>query len=209
MIKAIIFDIDGVLIESKKANIRFYQNLLGKSGYKVPSDVEIAKLSHMTMWDTIKTLTKEKSKDKIKKIWQLGHKIKYPTNSLRVPKHSNESIRALSKSYKLGIVTSRIRRGVDMVFQVSKIRRYFDVIVSFEDYTNPKPNPEPLLVALKRLKLSSEEAVYIGDAKSDIKAAKAANMKVISYPKRLNGADAVLRDFKDLPSIIKHLQERK
>ena len=207
MIKAIIFDIDGVLLDSRKANIKFFQNLLDKSGYKVPSDKEVSKVFHMTMWDTIKFLTKEKSEDRIKKAWQLGCKMSYPMELLRMPKYSKEAIKILSKDYKLGIVTGRIRRGVDRFFQFSKLRKYFNVIVSFEDYKKPKPDPESLLVALKKLKMSSDEAVYIGDSESDIKAAKAANMKVIIYPKRLKGADFVLRNFKNLPSVIERLQE--
>jgi len=207
MIKAIIFDIDGVLLDSRKANIKFFQNLLDKSGYEVPSDEEVSKVFHMTMWDTIKFLTKEKSEDRIKKAWQLGCKMSYPMELLSIPKHSKGVIKILSKDYKLGIVTGRIKRGVDRFFQFSKLRKYFDVIVSFEDYTKPKPNPESLLVALKRLKMSSDEAVYIGDSESDIKAAKAANMKVIIYPKRLKGADSVLRNFKNLPSVMERLQE--
>jgi len=207
MIKAILFDIDGVLLDSRKANIKFFQDLLEKAGYKRPADKDVSRIFHMTMWDTIKLLSKEKSEEKIKKAWQLGCKMKYPMKLLRMPRHSKEAIKILKKSYKLGIVTSRIRRGIDRFFQFSKLRRYFDVTVSFEDYTKPKPNPESLLVALKKLKMNSDEAVYIGDSESDIKAAKAAKMKIIIYPKRLNGADSVLRNFKNLPSIVERLQK--
>jgi Icc-related predicted phosphoesterase len=132
----------------------------------------------------------------------------YPMELLSMPKHSKEAIKILSKYYKLGIVTGRIRRGVDRFFQFSKLRKYFDVVVSFEDYTEPKPNPESLLVALKRLRLGPKEAVYIGDSKSDVKAAKAANMKVIAYPKGIRGADFILRSFKDLSSAIDSIQEK-
>jgi len=207
MIKAIIFDIDGVLLNSNKANIKFFQNLLEKSGYEVPSDKEVSKVFHMTMWDTIKFLTNEKSEDRIKKIWKLGCKIRYPMELLSMPKYSKEAIKALSKDYKLGIVTGRIRRGVNRFFRFSKLRKCFDVVVSFEDYTKPKPNPESLLVALKKLKMGPDEAVYIGDSESDIKAAKAANMKVIAYPKVIEGADFVLRNFKNLSSVIDSIQE--
>jgi beta-phosphoglucomutase-like phosphatase (HAD superfamily)/8-oxo-dGTP pyrophosphatase MutT (NUDIX family) len=204
MIKAVLFDIDGVLLDSKEANALFFQDLLEKAGYRRPSKSEVLKIFHMTMWDTIKFLSKEKSEERIKKAWLIGCKMKYPMNLLKMPNHSKKAIKILSKDYKLGIVTSRIRRGVDRFFQFSKLRKYFDVTVSFEDYKKPKPDPESLLVALKKLKMSPNEAVYIGDAESDV---KAANMKVIIYPKRLKGADFILRNFKNLPSVIERLQE--
>jgi len=207
MIKAILFDIDGVLLDSKEANALFFQDLLEKAGYKRPSKGEVLNIFHMTMWDTIKFLSKEKSEERIKKAWLIGCKMKYPMNLLSMPKHSKEVIKILSKNYKLGIVTSRIRRGIDRFFEFSKLRKYFDITVSFEDYTKPKPDPESLLVALKRLKINPDEAVYIGDAESDVKAAKASGMKVITYPKKLKGADAILRNFKNLPSIIESLQQ--
>lgn len=206
MIKAIIFDVDGVLLDSRKANAKFFQDLLEKSGYKRPSNKELSKVFHLTMLDAIKYLTKEKSKERIKKTWQLGRKMKYyPMNLLRMPKHSKETIKILSKNYKLGIVTGRIKRGVNRFFQFSKLRKCFDVTVSFEDYTKSKPNPESLLIALKKMKIKPEEAVYIGDAESDVEAAKRTNMKVIVYPKKLKGANVVLRNFKNLPSVIKRL----
>jgi pyrophosphatase PpaX len=207
MIKAILFDLDGVLLDSKKANIKFYQNLLKKSGYRRPSDKEVLKVFHLTMEEAIKVLTKEKSDYKIKKVWQMGHRTRYPTRLVSMPEHSKDVIKALSKDYKLGIVTGRIRKGIDRFFRFSGLRKYFDVAVSFEDYKKPKPNPEPLLVALKKLRLSSEEAVYIGDSSSDIKAAKAAKMKVIAYPKRIESADFNLRNFKDLSKAIEKMIE--
>lgn len=210
MIKAVLFDIDGVLLDSKDANLKFLQDLMKESGYKISSKKEIQKVFHLTMWDAIKFLTKEKSERKIRKIWKLGCKLRYPMEKLKLPKHLKEVIKRLSRKYKLGIVTSRIRKGVQQFFQVSGTEKYFDVVVSFEDYSRPKPHPEPLLVATKKLKVKPEETVYIGDSETDVKAAKAAGMRVIIYSKKcFKDADLNVNSFEKIPFAIKKIEEIK
>ncbi len=203
MIKAVIFDVDGVLIDSMDANIKFFQDLLAASGYKKPSKPEASKVFHLTMLDAIKFLTKEKSDEKIKEVWDLGHRLSYPTELWKFPKDSNEVVKSLKQKYKLAIVTSRIKRGIDSFFKASNLEKYFDVVVSFEDYSNPKPHPEPLLVATKKLKVKPEEAVYIGDMETDMKAAKTAGVKFILYSrKKMKGADVSVGSFREIPSAI-------
>jgi HAD superfamily hydrolase (TIGR01509 family) len=194
MIKAIIFDVDGVLLDSRKANDEFFRRLLEKAGYNQPSEESMSKVFNLTMLDTIKFLTKEKSEAKIKKVWQLGCKTKYPAKLLIMPEHLNETIKTLSRNYKLGIVTGRIRKGVYRFFRMSKLGRYFDVAVSYEDYSKPKPNPESLLIALHKLKVKPEEAIYIGDALTDYQAAKNAGTGFIGF---ISGS-ASKEDFKPL-----------
>ena len=208
MIKAVLFDIDGVLLDSKDANIEFLKNLLRESGYKIPSKKEILKVFNLTMWDAIKFLTKERSERKIREVWKLGCKLRYPIEKLKLPKHLKEVIESLSCKYKLGIVTSRIRKGAQQFFQVSGMQKYFDVVVSFEDYSRPKPNPEPLLIATKKLKVKPEEAIYVGDSETDVKAAKAAGMKVIIYSKKcLKDADSCVNSFKKIPFAIEKIEK--
>jgi beta-phosphoglucomutase-like phosphatase (HAD superfamily) len=68
---------------------------------------------------------------------------------------------------------------MEHILTVRKIRHVFDTIITFEDYANPKPHPEPLQVALRKLTLKADQAIYIGDSKTDVEAAKAAGMQSI------------------------------
>jgi HAD superfamily hydrolase (TIGR01509 family) len=194
MIKAVIFDLDGVLLDSRKANNEFYKSLLKKTGYCQPSEEVLSNVFSLTMMDTIKFLTKEKSEARINEIWKLGCKMRFPAKLLVMPKGMNESIKSLSSKYKLGIVTSRLRKGVRRFFRISKLSRYFDVVISPEDYSKPKPNPESLLIALDRLRIKPEEAVYIGDSLTDYEAAKNAGTGFIGF---VSGS-ASKEDFKKL-----------
>ena len=62
---------------------------------------------------------------------------------------------------------------------MDSVKTYFRTAVAYEDTTRHKPHPEPLLLAANRLKIKPSGTVYIGDAASDMEAAKAAGMKFI------------------------------
>lgn len=79
MVKAVIFDIDGVLLDSWEANIKFYQLLFEKSGYKVPSRKQVEGIFHLPMMDAIRVLAKESSEDKGRTVWEMGKGEKYDT----------------------------------------------------------------------------------------------------------------------------------
>ena len=204
MIKAVIFDVDGVLIDSFEANLKFYQSLMTKTGYKPPTREEFPTVFHLSLYDSIRALTKSNSEE-VERIWKIAKDrgVEYPTNLLSMPNGSKEVIDALSKKYLLGIVTSRIRESVFESPELKTLEKYFKVVVSYQDTENHKPHPDPLLLAIKSFGVKPEQSVYIGDAENDIKAGKSAGMKVILYSKsELAGSDAVTSSFKSLPEII-------
>ena len=208
MIKAIIFDIDGVLLDSFEANLKFFQDLMVKTGYTPPTREEFPKFFHLTMMDAIKALTKSTSEKEIKKIWEIGRsrEVGYNVELLNMPDSAEEVIGVLSKSYLLGIVTSRIKESVYESPRLAKLEKYFKIVVSYQDTTNHKPHPDPLFLAAEKLGIKVEECVYIGDAENDIKAARAAGMRVIAYSKsKLDQADASVSSFIELPELISSL----
>ncbi|MFA5386489.1 MAG: HAD family hydrolase [Candidatus Paceibacterota bacterium] len=208
MIKAVIFDIDGVLLDSFEANLIFFQNLMNKSGYKPPTRQEFQTMFHLSLVETIKILTKSTSEEEIKKIYDLGEssEIGYHTELIKMPEGSEEILKSLSKNYTLAIVTGRTKSNVYEVPELAKLRNYFKIAISYQDTENHKPHPEPLLLAAQKLNIQPEETVYIGDVENDIKAARAAGMKIIIYSKnKIGDADAYASSFIELPELIKSL----
>ncbi|GAB4219388.1 MAG: pyrophosphatase PpaX [Candidatus Microgenomates bacterium] len=208
MIKTVLFDVDGVLLDSFEANLVFYQNLFNKFGYIGPTKEEYKKMHHLTMIDVIRKITKIDNEDKIKKIWQVGksREVRYPDELLKTPKNLKKILFQLSKKYQLGIVTSRVRGGLFKISVLKEFENNFKVVVYFDDTKNHKPNPEPILFALRKLKLKPSEVVYIGDAESDIIASKAAGVKIIFYSKEKNNeADFWTDSFDKIPTILKKL----
>lgn len=208
MIKAVIFDVDGVLIDSFEANLKFHQDLLKLVGYPILSREMYSKMFHMTMLDVIRESTKLKDEKEINRIWEMGKNrvVQYPSHLITTPENYERVIEKLNNKYILAIVTSRIRGGIFKLPQLAKFENYFKTVVYYEDTQKHKPDPQPLLLAVKRLGIKPNEAVYIGDALTDIQAAKAAGMKIIIYSKdKLLEADRLTSEFDKLPNAIESL----
>ncbi|NTU73903.1 HAD-IA family hydrolase [Candidatus Roizmanbacteria bacterium] len=205
MIKAVLFDVDGVLVNSADANVKFYQDLFSHFGYPPPEKETLLHLLHLPMMDVIKTVTKQTELKEIQKIWLAGkdRTVPYPHSLIKIPDYLNETIKSLSTLYILGVVTSRVEGGVYEVPQLAHLEKYFKTTVYYENTEKHKPDPEPLLLASHRLSILPKEIAYVGDMKSDMKAADAAGMKAILF-KENNNCDAEYwtSSFKELPHII-------
>lgn len=207
MIKAVLFDIDGVLLDSFEANIAFFQALFVHFGYPKPKRKEFIPLSHMTMWNVIKAVTKLESEEEIKNIWEFGKKFSHKEHQLiKIPPNAEKIVDKLASLYQLGIVTSRVRENIYFIEFLAKLEKNFQITVAFEDTINHKPHPEPLLFASRELNIKPAEIVYVGDTESDGIAAKAAGMKFILFGKTayLNVENHTY-SFKELPRIISGL----
>lgn len=208
MIKAVLFDVDGVLINSFEANLKFYHDLFIRAGYSPLSRDKFLTMFHMTMDKVIREHTKSNDEAEIKHIWLMGKNrdVRYPDELITSPKGYDTVIQTLSKNYVLAIVTSRVRGGVFALKQLSGLEKFFQTTVYFEDTEKHKPDPEPLLLALKQLAIPPEESVYIGDTNTDIEAAKRAGMKVIVYTKNtVSGADRITDSFDQIPKLVEEL----
>jgi HAD superfamily hydrolase (TIGR01549 family) len=163
----------------------------------------------MSAKEVITHFTKTKDDQEIERIFQIvksRDEIPYPNELITTPKNLEKTILKLSKQYRLCIVTSRVRGSTFMLPQLKKIKKYFLVEVAFEDTKKHKPDPEPIIFALKKMNVLNTEAVYIGDSLSDLQAAKAAGVKIINFykfsKKDLSEADGKTNDFASLPKII-------
>jgi len=208
MIKAVIFDIDGVLLDSFETHLKFFQNLMVHFGYDPPTREEYVEVFHLTLIDAIKNLTGSTDDKELDKIFQVGRKreVPYPTHLLNTPEGTEDVLKKMSQNYSLGIVTSRVKENVYTLPQLAKIQKYFQATVSFDDTIKHKPDPEPLLLAARKLNVKPEESVYIGDVKNDVVAARAAGMKVIVYSKtNIEEADYCTDSFRAIPKLVASL----
>lgn len=209
MLKAVVFDVDGVMINSFAANLKFFQNLAVATGYTPFTKDQYKSLFHLTMLDVIKIFAVGATEERIQEMWEIGRTQRdklYPVDLLKYPEGLEETIQKLSKNYQLGIVTSRVRGSVFAFPQLKRIESYFSAVVYFEDTEKHKPDPEPLLFCANKMSVDPSEMVYIGDAATDIQAARAAGTKVIEYSSNSDTtADAITSNFYKLPELVKNL----
>jgi len=200
MIKSVIFDIDGVLLDSFEANFQFFSTLMKQVGYTPPTRERYVTLFHRTLHDTVQILTDSDSELEIKRICDLIDAVEAPSPILT--KGVPEVIKKLSEKYSLGIVTSRIK-AYAYEPPLNTLEPFFRATVAYEDTENHKPHPEPLLLAAKQLNVLPEECIYVGDVKSDLDAAHAAGMKFILFSKdKIEGIDKITFDFSKIPELM-------
>jgi pyrophosphatase PpaX len=83
-----------------------------------------------------------------------------------------------SRGHSLGIVSSKLRLGVERGLKLFKMLEYFEILITADDVTNHKPHPEPLLRALEQFNAAPHEALYVGDSIHDIAAGRAAGIAI-------------------------------
>ena len=76
----------------------------------------------------------------------------------------------------MAVVSSRRRQPLEQGLRAAGLRRYFDTVIGLEDVSAPKPDPEGLLVAARRLGVMPSRAVYVGDSEVDVEAGHRAGM---------------------------------
>jgi HAD superfamily hydrolase (TIGR01509 family) len=166
MIKLIIFDLDGVLVEAKNIHYEALNKALG--------DYAISWNEHLSTYDGLKTfqkldmLTKEKGLpiEEHQCIWE--DKQKYTLQmlgELKPSKSISTAISSLSKSgYKIACCSNSIRKTVVTVLAKLDIIEYFDLIISNEDVLNSKPHPEMYWTAMSKMKCLPEETLIVEDS---------------------------------------------
>jgi pyrophosphatase PpaX len=81
---------------------------------------------------------------------------------------------------RLGVVTAKRRRTVDLAFAVLPIEHYFEVVVTTESTERHKPHPDPVLHAMAKLGAATDETAFVGDSPWDVQAGKAAGVFTVA-----------------------------
>lgn len=110
---------------------------------------------------------------------------------------------------RLGIVTAKRRKTVDLAFAVLPLERYFDVVVTADTTERHKPHPDPVLAALDQLGAAPSEAAFVGDSPFDVGAGNAAGVFTVAVawgnihpPDALAEADALVRAPHELLGVL-------
>ncbi|KQL44837.1 haloacid dehalogenase [Brevibacillus choshinensis] len=80
---------------------------------------------------------------------------------------------------QMGIVTGKGRRSADISLREWQLTSFFDVVITGDDVTNPKPHPEGIRLAMEQLGVNASETIYVGDSDADILAGRAAGLTTV------------------------------
>ena len=182
MIKAILYDLDGVLVDATEWH---YDSL--NEALKEISGFEISRLEHIQTFNGLPTIKKLEilyeqnrvKKDEFNAIWDLKQS---KTNEIIEKTASNDETKLRlhegTKKFKKICVTNSIRQTAVLMLDKTGQLPFMDHIISNEDVSDPKPNPEGYVKAINFLQLQPNECLIVEDSPKGIEAAKKSNAHV-------------------------------
>ena len=108
----------------------------------------------------------------------------------------------------MGIVTSSRKMHFELIHRSTDLLKYFDFILTGDDYTSFKPNPDPYLMAVEKSGFQKDECIAIEDSERGLKSAKSAGIHCFVIPGGLTSAgdfsraDRILNSIRELPDVL-------
>jgi len=200
VIRLLIFDLDGTLVDTSEDITRALNYALKPFGYPPLSNEQTKKL----VGDGISRLIEKvigEGRREFEQIRQsfLDYYGKHIADHSRPYPDVVETLERL-KDYKKAVVTNKREALARALFRQLDLNRFFDLIVGSDTTDETKPSPVPLQYVLGRLGVSPEEAVMIGDGLTDIKAGRAAGVRTVGVGygykgyEELKGADFFVKE---------------
>lgn len=186
MIKAVIFDMDGVIIDSEPIHIKLEEELFKSLGVEISEDEHLTFVgtSSYYMWRKVKEkFNLSQSVEELVEIDRkryLEHVLK--TGEIIPIEGITETVKKLfEKEYRLAVASSSPIDVIELVVKKLGIDNCFEVLVSGDYVKNSKPAPDIFLYAADKLKVKPHECVVIEDSYNGVHGAKKAGMKVIGF----------------------------
>ena len=199
----VIFDCDGVMFDSKDANINFYNHILAH--FKLPPMSE-DKISFVHMHTTIESIH-FLFKDTPYLDQALDYRLQLDYSpfleDMVIEPGLKELLKKLDQDFALAVATNR-SNTIGEVLELNGLDGMFDIVISSLDVNEPKPNPESIFKILDFFNLRPSEAFYVGDSMVDYETARAANVIFISYKNRELDADYFAYCMSDIWDIVKY-----
>ncbi|HET6977455.1 MAG TPA: HAD family hydrolase [Pyrinomonadaceae bacterium] len=182
-IKALLFDWDGTLVDSAHLGLAAFEKTFHDLGINFTPDIYEANYS--PNWYSL-----YEAMSLPKDLWHTADDLwmqHYGEQSAQLIEGVGDTLLALHRrGFQLGIVTSGNRIRVSRELECSVLKDAFVTIVCNEDIVNKKPDPEGLLLAMRKMNVDPSECAYVGDAPEDIEMGRRGNVMTIgvrsAYP---------------------------
>lgn len=207
MINLVIFDLDGVLLDSESLYKQLNFELFQKLGVDITHDEynSFIGIHAESMWGYIKE--KGNMSQSVQELIVMEREAKYQglLNADLIP---NPGLMSLLEGVKesgrkLAIASSGLQKNVDVILTRLEVKDYFEAIISGDMVENGKPAPDIFLKAAAEANTAPEHCLVIEDSRNGTLAAKAAGMTCVGYvnegsgPQDLSKADAIVSNLTD------------
>ncbi len=185
--KAVIYDCDGVILDSIESNYIFYNRVMEYLG-RAPLDREDLKARQVLHTYSFNNVMEyffagDACRDAAFAFAKTIH-YKDLMPFMRMEDGFVDALDRLKGNTSLAICTNRAT-SMEMIIEDFGLSGYFDCVMTASQVLNPKPHPEPLLKVLGHFGIEPREALFIGDGEVDMQSARAAGVPFISYKSHL------------------------
>jgi HAD superfamily hydrolase (TIGR01509 family) len=207
---AVIFDLDGVIVDSEPLHQKAFEDLFAELGRKHDHGIVFSEQVGLSDHSTLRTFLKKTGlqhelEDLNKR--KLNYFLRYLREHRPIFKGLHDLIPELAKRYQLGVATSSPHQVAEVVMEISGLKPHFQAIIAREDIRFPKPDPEIYFTAAKKLGVRPSTCCVIEDSTPGIQAAKMAGMIVIGLttthpPEKLKRADLIAHNYDDVRKLL-------
>ena len=219
--KAVIFDWDGTLADTRKAIMKSFRKVLSEVDCTVSDEFierRIGVGTRRVFEDVLRECGITFDDEALEKL--IERKIEFQTEltgNVNLFEGAVELFDALHSRGRIALATMGPRKVVEKLLSEKSIGRYFDAVVTAEDVLNPKPDPEIFLQTARKMKLRPEDCLVMEDSIFGVKAAKAAKMGCIAISSgaytgeelRKENPDLVVNSLNEKETILKFVFEKK
>ncbi|MDE2999985.1 MAG: HAD family phosphatase [Gemmatimonadota bacterium] len=213
MLKAILWDNDGVLVDTEGLYFQACRETLEPHGVHL-SEARFIEL-FLKASEGLPGIAAEHGMDEraldSARNWRNARYTELLRAGVPVIDGARQVLRQLHGTVRMGIVTSSRREHFEIIHATTGLLGFFDFTLVREDYRHSKPDPEPYLTAMRKNGLSAAECVAIEDSDRGLRAALAAGLRCIVIPQGLTrgldftGALRQLTDIRQVPPLIDEL----
>ncbi len=213
MTGAVVFDLDGVLVQSEEVWDEVRERYVRERGGRYDAEIQRAMMGMSSLeWSRYlhETAGVPESPERINES-VVGLMLERYATHLPLTGGAVEAVRRLARNFTLAVASSSNRPILDAVLQIAGIEEHFAATVSSEEVARGKPAPDVYLEAARRLDVAPDRCAAIEDSHGGIRSAKAAGMRVLAIPnptyppdpESLAQADVVLRSLAELtPGVV-------
>ena len=207
---AILFDMDGVIVDSEPLHQKAFEALFEELGRKHDHGIVFHEYYGRSDGALLRDfIQRHNLPDELEDL--SARKLKYFLGYLREHRPVFQELQALvpdlARRYKLAVATSSSHHVADVVMEISGLGSYFNVIMAREDIRLPKPDPEIYFTTARKLGVRPSTCCVIEDSPHGVQAAKMAGMTCIGLtsslpPEKLSRADHIARNHEDVRRLL-------
>ena len=196
-----IFDCDGVMFDSRRANENFYNHMLSHFGLP-PLTNHNTEFVHMhTVVESLNHIFQ--GTPHVAEALDYRFKVDYTPfiKDMVMEPGLKELLDAIKAEYGLAVATNR-SNTIGKVLAMYGLNSYFAIVVSSLDVQNPKPHPEAVFKVLDFFSITPKECVYVGDSEVDLKVCRASGVPLIAYKNKVLKAEIHVQSMAEIKELL-------